>query len=124
MFDEAAHSRLRDTPTTKELHGVPRRILRAPSAVHLQESDLARELRRLLLVRHIAHLVRDVLEPRLHGFCARDHLRQFRADDRLRAERLPERLALRDPLQTFLDNHALSASGCANHDPTLVVEVA
>jgi len=51
MLDEATHSCLRDTPSTKELHGIPCRILRAPSAVHLQESDLARKFRRLLLVR-------------------------------------------------------------------------
>lgn len=73
---------------------------------------------------HIAHLVCDVLKPCLHGFRARDHLRQLGADDRLRAQRLPKRLALRDPFQTFLDYHTLRSSGCANHDPTLVIEVA
>jgi hypothetical protein len=143
MLDEATHSCLRDTPPTKELHGIPCRILRATSAVHLQECDLARKFRRLLLVRlikeghslqfgrmdlgcpyHIAHLICDVLEPRLDSFCAGDHIRHFGADDRLRAERLPKRLALRDPFQTFLDDHALRASRRANHGPTLVVEVA
>ena len=105
MFDETSHPCLRDAPPTKELHCIPRRILRASSTVHFQERDLACEFRRLLLVRlklnshsrdldatlmsserslhHIAHLVRDVLKPRLHGFCARDHLRQLGADDRL-----------------------------------------
>ena len=75
------------------------------------------------LSQHIAHLIRDILEPGLNGFCARDHRSQFRADDGLRAERLAERLALRDPFQAFLDDHPLCASGCANHHPTLVVEV-
>jgi hypothetical protein len=51
MFDEATHSRLRDAAPPKDLHGIPRRILRAPSAVHFQESDLAGEFRRLFLVR-------------------------------------------------------------------------
>jgi hypothetical protein len=51
MLYEAAHSCLRDAPPTKELHGIPCRILRAPSAVHLQKSDLACKFRRLLLVR-------------------------------------------------------------------------
>ena len=73
---------------------------------------------------HIAHLVCDVLKPRLDGLCTGDHIRHFGADDRLRAKRFPKRLALRDPFQTFLDDHALRASRCANHDPTLVVEVA
>ena len=51
MLYEAAHSCLRDAPPTKELHGIPCRILRASSAVHLQKSDLACKFRRLLLVR-------------------------------------------------------------------------
>ena len=50
VFDEAAHSRPRDTPPTKELHGISCCILRAPRAVHFQECDLAREFRRLPLV--------------------------------------------------------------------------
>ena len=75
------------------------------------------------LSHHIAHLIRDVLKPGLYGFCARDHRSKFCADDGLRAEWLAERLALRDPFQAFLDDHPLCASGCANHHPTLVVEV-
>ena len=73
---------------------------------------------------HIAHLVRDIFKPALHGLRARDHLRQLGAHHGLRAERLAERLALRDPLETFLEDHALRSSGCANHNPALVVEVA
>lgn len=73
---------------------------------------------------HIAHLIGDVFKPRLDGFRTGDHIRRLGADDRLRAEWLPKRLALRDPLQTFLDDHALSASRGANHDPAFVVEVA
>lgn len=57
MLDEAAHSCLRNTPPTKDLHGIPCRILRAPSAVHLQESDLSRKFRRLLLVRLIKEVI-------------------------------------------------------------------
>ena len=53
MFDsdEAAHSRLRDAAPAKVLHRIPCRILRAPCAVHLQESDLAGKLGKLFLVR-------------------------------------------------------------------------
>ena len=72
---------------------------------------------------HIAHLIRDILKPGLYGFRARDHRSQFRADDGLRAERLAENLALRDPFQAFLDDHPLCASRCTNHHPSLVVEV-
>ena len=114
MFDETAHTRLRDTAPPKDLHRIPCCILRTSCAVHLQESDLAGEVGSLFLVRleykyschsqtriaskniayHIAHLVRDILKPRLYGFCARDHRSQLRADDRLRAKWLAERLAL------------------------------
>ena len=46
---------------------------------------------------HVAHLVGDVLEPVLHALRAGDHLCDFASDDGLRAERLPEGLALLDP---------------------------
>jgi hypothetical protein len=51
MFDKAAHSRLRDAAPPKDLHCIPCRILRAPCAVHLQESDLAGKVGSLVLVR-------------------------------------------------------------------------
>ena len=147
MLDEAAHSRLRDAAPSKDLHGIPCGILRASSGVHFQKGDLACELGCLFLVRlqgrhhrrhsrrqvavvyvesahHVTHLIRDVLEPRLQCFCARDHLGQFGADDGLRAERLAKRLSLRNPLETFLGDHALRAYGRADHDPAFVVEVA
>lgn len=46
---------------------------------------------------HVAHLVRQVLKPALYALHARDHRREFRAHDRLRAERLAERPALGHP---------------------------
>lgn len=51
MFDETAHSRLRDATPPKDLHCIPCGILRAPRAVHLQKSDLAGKVGRLFLVR-------------------------------------------------------------------------
>ncbi len=54
MFDEAAHSRLRDPTPSKDLHGVSSSILRTLSAVHLQESDLASKLGRLLFIRLVS----------------------------------------------------------------------
>ena len=71
----------------------------------------------------ILHMIRDILKPGLYGLRGRGHRSQFRTDNGLRAEWLAERLALRDPLQTILDDHLLCASGCANHHPTLTVEV-
>ena len=46
----------------------------------LQEGDLAGEVLRLLLVRHLVHLVRYLLEPRLGRFAERDHQRELLAD--------------------------------------------
>ena len=51
MFYKAAHSRLRDAAPSKDLYSIPCRILRAPCAVHLQESDLAGKVGSLVLVR-------------------------------------------------------------------------
>jgi hypothetical protein len=51
MFYQAAHSRLRDAAPPKDLHRIPCRILRAPCAIHLQESDLASKVGRLFFVR-------------------------------------------------------------------------
>ena len=52
---------------------------------------------RLLFVIHVLHLVRDVLEPVLGGFCLRNHVRELSTNDRLRMQWLPERLPLVDP---------------------------
>ena len=51
MFDKAAHSRLRDTASSKDLHRIPCGILRAPRTVHFDKSDLAGKLGRLFLIR-------------------------------------------------------------------------
>ena len=51
MFDEAAHSRLRDAAPPKDLYRISCCILRAPCAVHLQKSDLAGKIGSLVLVR-------------------------------------------------------------------------
>ncbi len=85
MFDETAHSRLRNTAAPKDLHRIPCCILRTSRAVHLQESDLTGKVGSLLCVRlkykcmsftrtriasksfpyHIAHLVCNILKPGL-----------------------------------------------------------
>ena len=51
VLDELAHARLRDAASAKELDGVGRGLLGGPRAVRLEERDLPRELRCLLLVR-------------------------------------------------------------------------
>ena len=78
----------------------------------------------LLLIRHVAHLERDVLQPALNRFCPSDHPRDLRPYDRLSDERLSEDLPLSCPFQDLLDDESLCARGRAAHHPALVVEVA
>ena len=63
MFDELAHPSSCDTSAAKDLDGICCSLLRCTCRIHLQECDLAGEVVRLLLVAHVVHLVRDVLEP-------------------------------------------------------------
>lgn len=73
---------------------------------------------------HIAHLISDVLEPRLHRLCPSNHRSQFAANGSDLVQRLvTECLPLVRPLKTFLHHGALTASGCAAHYPSLVIEV-
>ena len=51
MFNKTAHPRLRDAAPPKDLHRIPRSILRAPCTVHFHKSNLAGELGRLLFIR-------------------------------------------------------------------------
>lgn len=51
MFDEAAHSRLRDPTPSKDLYRVSRSILSTLGTVHLQESNLTSKFGRLLFIR-------------------------------------------------------------------------
>lgn len=96
---------------------------------------------------HVAHLVRDALEPVVHALGARDHARQFAPDDRERVEGPAERLALahppvarfvsirllmgllsrsdsQDALHALFDDEPLGTSGRAAEHPALVVKVA
>lgn len=103
MFDELAHAGLRDTAPAEDLHRVRGGVLCAARHVRLEEGDLPRKLAGLLLVRlciqtkhmrcaalrsgvggktnHVAHLVRDVLEPALLTLHPRDHERELAAND-------------------------------------------
>ena len=96
---------------------------------------------------HVAHLVRDALEPVVHALGARDHARQFAPDDRERVEGPAECLALahppvvrfvsirllmgllsrsdnQDALHALFDDEPLGTGGRAAEHPALVVKVA
>jgi hypothetical protein len=51
VLDEPTHARTRDPSATKQLDGVPCRILRGACGVRLKEGDLAHEFDGLLFVR-------------------------------------------------------------------------
>lgn len=73
VLNHSTHTSLCDRTSTKDLRGVGGSLLRAPRQVHLQEGNLSREVGRLLLVVHVAHLVSDVLKPVLAALNAGDH---------------------------------------------------
>ena len=77
-----------------------------------------------MFVIHVLHLVRDVLEPVLGGFCLRNHVRELSTNDRLRVQWLPECLPLVDPLQALLHDHAHVPRSATAHGPSFVIEVA
>jgi hypothetical protein len=73
---------------------------------------------------HVIHLVRNVLQPTLHGLYASNHSSNLAADDGLRRQGFSKRLALTNPFQTFLHNPALSTGGARGHHPAFVIEIA
>lgn len=134
LLDKLAHTGLGETTTTKDLDGVVRNLAGDASAHHLEETNLAGKVGRLLLVAHVAHLVGDSLEPGLHSLDLGDHVRepfcQFKhlrysllTDDGLGEERLAKDVTLGSPLDALLDNDTRAASRATAHGPTLVVKV-
>jgi len=66
---------------------------------------------------HVAHLVRDILQPSLKGLYLGNHLGKLPADDSLREERLAEDVTLRRPLEALLDNSSGASDRGAAHHP-------
>ena len=97
VLDVLTHTSPGDTTTTEDLDSVCSSDLGELGRGHLEETNGSGEVLGLLLVRHVVHLVGDVLEPRLDGLAAGDHASKLASDDGLRVERLAESLALRSP---------------------------
>jgi hypothetical protein len=73
---------------------------------------------------HVVHLVRNVLQPALHRLNAGNHGSNFAADDGLRCQGLPKRLALTYPFETLLHDRTLSTSRGRYHHPAFVIKIA
>ncbi|KAI6763718.1 hypothetical protein HG530_007507 [Fusarium avenaceum] len=65
---------LGDTSATPDLYRFVGNLMGSTGSAHLEQTDGASEVLRLLLVRHVAHLVSDGLEPGLVGLNECDHL--------------------------------------------------
>mmetsp|Transcript_29302 Transcript_29302/g.95497 ORF Transcript_29302/g.95497 Transcript_29302/m.95497 type:complete len:469 (+) Transcript_29302:1331-2737(+) len=123
-FDDLSHPRFGDGAASEDLARLVHDKLANTRALKLEERDWARELKRLLLVVHLVHLVRDVLEPVLERLDLRRHVRELVADDGLRDERLAKDDALVRPLIALLQHEPRPADGTDDNHPALVIEVA
>lgn len=68
MLNMPPHPRLRQSPASKDHHGITSDLPRGDRTLHLQKADLAGEVFRSLVVGHVAHLVGHGFEPCLEGF--------------------------------------------------------
>lgn len=112
-FNDAAHAGLGEAAAAKDLDRLVGDLVGGARGGHFEQADGAAEVARLLLVRHVAHLVRDGLEPRLVRLDEGDHLGQLLADDGLVDQALAKDDALVGPLETLLDDGSHVANGAA-----------
>lgn len=124
LLHDTSHAGLRDTPTTKDIHGIVGDLVRTSGGIALQEANRSTQKFTLLGITHITHLIGDAFDPALTRLGHTDHLGQFLADDGLCDERLAEHDALVRPLEAFLDDGAHPADHLARNGPPFVVEVA
>ncbi|KAI6748767.1 hypothetical protein HG531_007714 [Fusarium graminearum] len=73
-LDELTHAGLGNSATTPDLHGLIGDLMGSAGCAHLEQTNGAGKVLRLLAVRHVAHLVCDGFEPGLVGFDESDHL--------------------------------------------------
>ena len=77
----------------------------------------------LLRIRHLSHLVCNILEPSLVGFRVCDHFRELSTNNRLLVQLLAEDHTLISPLHTFLRHRPHPPNRRINHHPSLMVKV-
>jgi len=76
MLNMPSHPRLGQRPSTKDHHRITGDLSCRNRTLHLEETDLTGEVLRCFVVRHVAHLECDGLEPSLKSFDFGDHVCQ------------------------------------------------
>mmetsp|Transcript_9080 Transcript_9080/g.29846 ORF Transcript_9080/g.29846 Transcript_9080/m.29846 type:complete len:420 (-) Transcript_9080:74-1333(-) len=122
-LDDGAHARLGDGAPAKDLGSGARDGLHRAGAARLAQRDRAAERDELLLERHRAHLVAELLDPRVARLHLGRHAGEPRADHRLGDERLAESLADRGPAHALLQEQTGLSHDASAHNPPLVVKV-
>jgi len=73
LLDNFSHTSLSYTTTSENVAGIISNFVGTASGERLEQADRPAEILVLVLVGHGVHLVRNLLEPSLSGFCVLDH---------------------------------------------------
>jgi hypothetical protein len=73
LLDNFSHASLSDTATSEDVTGIIGNFVGTAGCKGLEQTDGSAEILVLVGVGHCVHLVRDLLEPGLGGFCVLDH---------------------------------------------------
>jgi hypothetical protein len=73
LFNNFSHTTFSDTTTSKDVACIVRDFVGTASGEGLEQADGSAEMLILVCIRHCVHLVRDLLEPGLGGFCVLNH---------------------------------------------------
>jgi len=76
LLDNLSHTSLSYTTTSENVAGIISNFVGTASGERLEQADRPAEILVLILVGHCVHLVCDLLEPCLSGFCVLDHTRK------------------------------------------------
>jgi hypothetical protein len=73
LLDNFSHTSLSDTTTSEDVAGIIGDFVGTAGGEGFEQADGPAEILVLVGVGHCVHLVRDLLEPSLCGFCVLDH---------------------------------------------------
>jgi hypothetical protein len=143
LLDDLSHTSLSNTTTSEDIASIIGDFMCTASGEGFEQADWSAKILVLVRVGHCVHLMRDLLEPSLSGFCMLDHACKpgkrlmsvscvcisseydsLSTNDWLFGEGLSKDDALIAPLQALFrdSSHPLYYRCC--HCPTFVVEVA
>jgi hypothetical protein len=73
LLDNFSHTSLSDTTTSEDVAGIIGDFVGTAGGKGFEQADGSAKIFVLVGVGHCVHLVRDLLEPSLCGFCVLDH---------------------------------------------------